>query len=157
MTFKRITVEHAAELLRQGTYTVFFFNDCYGGGLPDLRSDLVSQVPADASDTERQVHMLKLIASVGPRNASSVEYTAFGVAVIPRFVEDFVSRSEYDGLEKPYFQRNEYRLARIREILAEKPGLTREEFEDVCKVADSVRCRCFVVDFKAAGGTNSSS
>jgi hypothetical protein len=123
----------------ENCYLLKIYNDCYGGGIPQLNEEAKTYFNSmSGSKAERLILTLKKYGPDAVKTRMGKKLTSFGLCLCPKECENFYKISEYDGLEKPYIDHNEYLKHLISEHLTNNLTMDRLEYESLIKKSQQV-------------------
>jgi len=119
-------------LLESGEYVLETFNDCFGGeSFLHLKDDIAEEFECDGTNPQKDgKKLLDAVIKYGPCGACYGPYK-FGFVLVHKAVSNYYYTTEYDGLERPRVNTNQYLLDTIRNALDEYGSVTKKQFDDM--------------------------
>jgi hypothetical protein len=132
----------------ENKYVLKIYNDCYGGGTPVLNNEAKAFFNSMCgSSSERLLLTLeKYGCDAVSESKFGKKFTRFGLCLCPKECSEFFNTDEYDGLETPYINNNEYLKFLIKEHFVSNQSLNSDEYELLLKKSINVKLELIEID-----------
>lgn len=115
----------------ENRYVLKIYNARYGGGVPQLNDEAKTYFDSMmGSKAERLILTLEKYGCDAVKvDFKGVKFTAFGLCLCPKECENFYQVDEYDGLERPYIDHNEYLKHLISQHFNNHLVMNKQQYE----------------------------
>ncbi len=126
----------------ENRFVLKIYNDCYGGGKPRLNSEAKQYFNSmTGSESERLLITLEKYGRDAVETEKGSKFTSFGIILCPKECAQFFDVEEYDGLERPYINRNEYLKHLINQHYSDNENMHFHEYENIVKKSQEVKLK----------------